>query len=127
MNLRAKRRFPRARLDRPALISLIEPDPYRDKVDQFTRTRVIGAGGCSFPSRISLGFGSLTEVVIALGERTVKADARVAWETDRGADGHHVGLEFLRISRQDRASIEALVAEAASRRPNGSNGSGRRA
>lgn len=125
MNLRVKRRFPRARVDRPVLISLIEPDPYRDKLDQFTRTRMIGAGGCSFASPVSLGFGSLAEVVIALGERTVKADARVAWETDRGADGHDVGLEFLRISRQDRASIEALVAGAASRASNGSASAGR--
>lgn len=127
MNLRAKRRFPRARLDRPALISLIEPDPYRDKVDQFTRTRVIGAGGCSFASQVSFGFGALTEVVIALGDHTVKADARVAWESERGADGHHVGLEFLRISQQDRASIEALIAEAASRPSNGANGNRRHA
>lgn len=127
MNLRAKRRFPRARLDRPALISLIEPDPYRDKVDQFTRTRVIGPGGCSFPSPISFGFGSLTEVVIALGEHTIKADARVVWETDRGSNGHDVGLEFLRISQRDRASIEALVTQAAARRSNGSHGDGQRA
>lgn len=109
MNLRPKRRFPRARVDRPTLISLIEPDPYREKIEQCTRTRVLGAGGCMFESPISLGFGSLAEVVIALGERTIKADARVAWEAEGGADRHEVGIEFLRISREDRASIEALV------------------
>ncbi len=111
MNLRAKRRFPRVRVDRPVMVSLIEPDPYREKVDQFTRTRMLGAGGCMFESRVSLGFGSLAQVVIALGERTIKADARVAWETEGGPDRHAVGLEFLRISREDRASIEALVAQ----------------
>jgi PilZ domain len=116
MNMRAKRRYPRARVDRPVLISLIEPDPYREKIDQFTRTRVIGPGGCMFQSKVSLGFGSLAEVVIALGERTVKADARVAWESDRGPDRHDVGLEFLRISREDRASISALVAQTASQK-----------
>lgn len=111
MNLRAKRRFPRVRVDRPVMISPIEADPYREKIDQFTRTRMLGAGGCMFESPVSLGFGSLAQVVIALGERTIKADARVAWESDGGADRHEVGLEFLRISREDRASIEALVAQ----------------
>ena len=111
MNLRAKRRFPRVRVDRPVMISLIEADPYREKIDQFTRTRMLGAGGCMFESPVSLGFGSLAQVVIALGERTIKADARVAWESDGGGDRHAVGLEFLRISREDRASIEALVAQ----------------
>ena len=115
MSLRAKRRFPRARVDRPVLVSLIEPDPYREKIDQFTRTRMLGAGGCMFESTTALGFGSLAQVVIALGERTIKADARVAWESTRGEDRHEIGLEFLRISREDRASIADLVAEAATR------------
>lgn len=113
MSVRAKRRFHRARLDRPVMVRLLDPDPYREKIEQLTRTRILGAGGCMFESDVALGFGSLAEVVIALGERTIKTDARVAWENPGGRGRHQVGVEFLRISREDRSSIEALVAGAA--------------
>jgi hypothetical protein len=57
----------------------------------------------------SIGFGSLMEVTISCDGQLLRADGRVAWEK-RGAGGHEVGVEFLRITARDRAVLEQLVA-----------------
>lgn len=105
----AERRFPRARVDRPALVRLVDPEPCQRPYEDFARTRVLGAGGCMFESSEPLGYGSLAELLISLEGRVVKADSRVVWETSRGTGRHQVGVEFLRISSEDRALIEALA------------------
>lgn len=108
--LRAKRRYPRVQVDRPALIRVVAPEPAQKPYEDFARTRVLGAGGCMFESSEPLGYGSLAELLIALGGRVVKADGRVVWEApQRQQDRHQVGVEFLRISSEDRALIESLV------------------
>lgn len=114
MNLRQKRRFQRIRVDRPALVRLVDPEPDQYPHEDFAKARVVGAGGCMVESSFPLGYGSLTDVLIALGERVVRADGRVVWESDRGSGRHEVGVEFLRISHDDRALIESLVSRAGS-------------
>jgi len=109
MSLRPKRRFPRVRVDRPALVRLVDPEPDQFPQEDFAKARVLGAGGCMVESPFPLGYGSLTDVLIALGERVVRADARVVWEAERTPGRHEVGVEFLRISRGDRAHIESIV------------------
>jgi len=113
MNMRPKRRFPRVRLDRPALVRLLDPEPDQYPQEDFAKARVLGAGGCMVESPFPLGFGSLTDVLIALGERVVRADGRVVWEAERAPGRHEVGVEFLRISSADRAAIETIVSRAA--------------
>lgn len=109
MNLRSKRRFPRARVDRPALLRLVDPEPYQVPSEDFVKARVVGAGGCMVESPFPLGYGSLTDILIALGDRVVRADGRVVWEAERSPGRHEVGVEFVRISYDDRTHIESLV------------------
>ncbi len=105
----AKRRFPRVRVDRPALVRRVDPEPHEKPFEDFARARVLGAGGCMFESSEPLGYGSLTELLISLGGRVVKADSRVVWEVPEETGRHQVGVEFLRISPQDRALIESIA------------------
>lgn len=104
---RASRRFPRIKADSLAYVKILGDR----RVEKVAWVKVIAAGGCMLVSRDSIGFRSLMELRISLGDREVRADGRVAWETRQGAE-HHVGIEFLRIGRVDRAAIESLVASA---------------
>lgn len=110
MPFRAKRRYPRARISRAALVRRLTTDPLQEPFEDFAQARVLGAGGCMIESRKPLGYGSLAQVLIAVGGDVVQADSRVVWEKARPAGGHEVGVEFVRISRDDRDLIESLVA-----------------
>ena len=100
------RRFPRVRSQHSALVRLLGGDPF----EEFARTQVVGLGGCMFLSEQSLGFGSLLEVLIALEGKVVRTDARVVYEIPRQDLRHEVGVEFLRISNDDRGLLASLVA-----------------
>ncbi|MES1211315.1 MAG: PilZ domain-containing protein [Acidobacteriota bacterium] len=106
------RRFPRVPTDTLAEVTLLgdRRDRRRAKI---AWVKVLGAGGCMLVSDDSIGFLSLMELRINLGGRELSADGRVCWENRRGPAEHHVGIEFIRIGRSDRAAIEALVAAAA--------------
>lgn len=106
----AKRRFPRIRLSRPALVRTLTTDPMERPFEDFAQAMVLGAGGCMLESPKPLGYGSLAQVLIALGGEVVEADSRVVWEKSGSSGKHEVGVEFVRISRDDRDLIESLVA-----------------
>ena len=110
MHYRQKRRYPRVPIDRPSLARVLDPEPFQRPFEDFTRTRVLGSGGCMFLSPEPVGFGSLMELHIALGERVVRADSRVVYEREHGQGEHEVGVEFLRMSPADRAYVESVVA-----------------
>ena len=110
MPYRQKRRYPRVPIDRPSLVRVLDPEPFQRPFEDFTRTRVLGSGGCMFVSPEPVGFGSLMEMLIALGERVVRVDSRVVYERERGRGEHEVGVEFLRMSPADRAYVESVVA-----------------
>ena len=103
------RRFPRVQTDALAEVKILG-DRRRFKLAWI---KILGAGGCMLVSDDSIGYLSLMELKIDLGGRELRADGRVAWESRRGPGEHHVGIEFLRIGRSDRSTIEALVASAA--------------
>jgi hypothetical protein len=103
------RRFPRVETDALAEVKLLG-DRRKAKIAWI---KVLGAGGCMLVSDDSIGYLSLMELKIILGSRELRADGRVAWESRRGPGEHHVGVEFLRIGRSDRATIETLVASGA--------------
>ncbi len=109
MLIRHKRRFPRAQVDRPALVRLLQTDPGQQPHDVITRARVLGPGGCMVESPTALGYLTLADIQIALENRVVRADSRVVWEHEDRSGQHQVGVEFLRISPADRATIESLV------------------
>lgn len=102
------RRFPRVATDTLAYVKILG-DRRQEKV---VWVKMLGEGGCMLVSSDTIGYLSLMELRITLGSRELRADGRVAWESREGRE-HHVGIEFLRIGRSDRAAIEALVASAA--------------
>lgn len=110
MTIRAKRRFPRVSINRPALVRLVEPDPFLKPFEDFTRAQTLGAGGCMFVSPETLGFGSLAVLLISLGHKVVRADGKVVYEKPRKDGSLEVGVEFLHLSQEDRQLIEGLVA-----------------
>lgn len=119
MAIRKRRRFPRARVDRPALVRLLQTDPTQEPFEDFAKARVLGAGGCMLESSEPLGFASMADILISLGDEVIRADTRVVWEKerrDRQEVRHEVGVEFLRISPEHRRLIEEVVAGARSGR-----------
>jgi PilZ domain len=100
------RRFPRVAADTLAYVKILG-DRRREKI---AWVKVLAAGGCMLVCDDTIGFRSLMELRITLGNRELRADGRVAWEARQGPREHHVGIEFLRIGQADRAAIEALVA-----------------
>ena len=103
--IRPARRFPRIAADSIAYVRILG-DRRKEKV---VWVKVLGAGGCMLVSDDTIGYLSLMELRITLGNRELRADGRVAWESREGRE-HHVGVEFLRIGQSDRAAIQALVA-----------------
>lgn len=110
MAIRKRRRFPRARVDRPAMVRLLQREPGQEPFEGFAKARVLGAGGCMVESPVPLGYAALTDVLISLGDRVIRADGRVVWEAEKDEGRHAVGMEFLRISAEDRVRIESLIA-----------------
>jgi hypothetical protein len=103
-----KRRFPRLKAEHPVFVEVLdERGP-----QEFSRTRSIGEGGCSFRSPQGIGYLSLMKVAISLQGRVVAADGRVVYAVHLpGRDsGFEVGVEFLRVSAEDRLHIRAMVA-----------------
>ena len=100
-----KRRFPRLRVEHPLFIEVLD-----EKGPQgFSRTRSIGEGGCSFSSPNDIGYLSLMKVSISLAGRVVTADGRAVYQLPKGDGGYEVGVEFLRVSSEDRLHLRQLV------------------
>jgi hypothetical protein len=110
LKVQPKRRFARLKAEHPVYVEVLA----ERNAGEFARTRSIGEGGCSFRSPEGLGYLSLMKVAIALRGRVVSADGRVVYAV-RDREGYEVGVEFLRVSQEDRAHIRALVAAAAGR------------
>ena len=103
-NLR-KRRYPRLRVEQPLFIEVLEERGPQG----FSRTRSIGEGGCSFSSPHDIGYLSLMKVSISLAGRVVTADGRAVYQLPAGNGGYEVGVEFLRVSSEDRLHLRQLV------------------
>ena len=106
------RRYPRIAADSIAYIKILGDRRKERRKEKIAWVKVLGAGGCMLVSDDTIGYLSLMELRITLGNRELRADGRVAWESREGRE-HHVGVEFLRIGQSDRAAIQALVAAAA--------------
>lgn len=100
------RRFPRVRSEHSVRLRILG----ERRPEALSLTQVIGLGGCMLVSDRSIGFGSLMELTISLEGRVMRADGRVAWERRKGSNEHEVGIEFLRLTRADRAALEQVVA-----------------
>jgi hypothetical protein len=100
-----KRRFPRLRVEQPVFVEVLE-----ERGEQgFTRTKSLGEGGCSFKSPHDIGYLSLMKVAISLSGRVVTADGRAVYQLPQNDGGYEIGVEFLRLSSEDRLHIRQLV------------------
>jgi len=101
-----KRRYPRLKVDQPMFIEVLE----ERGTQGFSRTRTIGEGGCSFSTPNPIGYLSLMKISIALQGKVVIADGRAVYQVVKEDGGYEVGVEFLRVSSEDRLHIRQLVA-----------------
>jgi hypothetical protein len=105
---RRPRRYPRVSCQAPLYVEQIGDGDFQG----FSRTHVLGEGGCMFVSPTKVGFLSLLKLSILLDGRVLAADGRVAYELPRErsaaeAGEVEVGVEFLRMSALDRAHLRA--------------------
>lgn len=102
-----KRRYPRLKAEHPVFVEVFDERGPQG----FSRTRSIGEGGCSFKSPEGIGYLSLMKLSIALEGKVVSVDGRVVYATELPVrdGGYEVGVEFLRVSTEDRLHIRALV------------------
>ncbi len=100
-----KRRFPRLRVEQPLFVEVLDEQGPQG----FSRTRTIGEGGCSFKSDYGIGYLSLVKLSISLSGRVVTADGRAVYQLQQRDGGYEVGVEFLRVSGEDRLHIRQLV------------------
>jgi hypothetical protein len=111
-NLR-KRRYARAKVDQPVFIEVLQEVASDGNGAQgFSRTKTLGEGGCSFKCPEDIGYLSLMKVAISLGGHVVTADGRAVYQRPQTGGGYEVGVEFLRVSSDDRLHIRQLVASA---------------
>lgn len=99
-----KRRYPRKEAEYPVLLELAGDD----SEGIFSKTRVVGLGGCMVTNPRPLGFRSLVKLSIAFNGRIVSADGRVAYELPSDANEFEVGIEFLRLAPDDRRHLARL-------------------
>jgi len=100
-----KRRFARLRVEQPLFVEVLQ-----DRGAQgFSRTRSLGEGGCSFRITDDIGYLSLMKVAISLSGHVVTADGRAVYQLPQNDGGYEVGVEFLRVSPEDRLHIRQLV------------------
>ena len=100
-----KRRFPRVPSENSVMVTKLASD----RVEGFTKTRVVGLGGCLFVSDETLGVGSLLEIRIAISGRVAKTVGRVVYETPKSSGELEVGVEFVELDEADREIIRGLL------------------
>ena len=99
-----KRRFPRI----PSTNSVMVTKLADDRVEGFTKTKVVSPGGCLIMSDVPLGVGSLLEIRIAVRGHLATAVGRVIHETPKSPGEIEVGVEFVEIGEADRDAIRGL-------------------
>ncbi len=101
-----KRRYPRIVSENALLVKRVGVH----EAEGFAKTRVVGLGGCMFVSDEPLGVGTSLEMLISVRGRIAKTRGRVVYEVPKAASEVEVGVEFVGISRPDRAVLESLFA-----------------
>jgi hypothetical protein len=101
-----KRRYPRIPAKHAVLVKKLS-----DESELLAKTEVLGAGGCMFVHDSALAEGSRIEILISVRGHVVRAVGRVAYALPRDDGAHEVGVEFLDVSKDDRAVIDSLLRE----------------
>jgi hypothetical protein len=100
-----KRRFPRLRVEQPVFVEVLA----ERGIQGFSRTRSLGEGGCSFKSPDDIGYLSLMKVAISHSGHVVTADGRAVYQLPQPDGSYEIGVEFLRVSSEDRLHIRQLL------------------
>ncbi len=98
-----QRRFSRVPAECPVLVRFLDAD----EAQRYSRTQVVGLGGCSFIHPRALEPGTGVRLDIGVGEGLVEAEGRVVYSKSEGA-WFEVGVEFLRITPGARARLATL-------------------
>jgi len=100
----SRRRFPRIPSANTVLVKRLGDET----LEEFARTRTIGAGGCSFLSDEPLGLGAILEMLISVEHQVVKSRARVKYENE--TEGRwDIGVEFVELAEDDREILDGLL------------------
>jgi len=99
-----QRRFSRI----PSTCSVLVRFPDGAEPQRFSNTQVVGMGGCSFLHPRAIPPGTHLWLDIAVGPKLVEAEAQVAYSRPTQGPLVEVGVEFLRLSASDRASLSAV-------------------
>lgn len=99
-----RRRYPRIPSQNSVLVKRLGDD----SLEGFTRTRMVGLGGCMFVSDQSMGVGSFLDLLISVKGSVAKALSKVVYERQFSGKEFEVGVEFVLISDVDRRLLEVL-------------------
>jgi hypothetical protein len=103
-----RRRYPRIPSQNSVLVKRLGDD----SLEGFTRTRMVGLGGCMFVSDQSMGVGSFLDLLISVKGSVAKALSKVVYERQFSGNEFEVGVEFVLISDVDRRLLEVLWSSA---------------
>lgn len=100
-----KRRYPRVPLIAPVVVRRLG-----DNASEITRIKTLGLGGCMFESDKGWGVGSPLALLISLqGGRTIRSTGRVVYELLHADEPIRVGVEFMKLDPNDRATLAVSV------------------
>jgi c-di-GMP-binding flagellar brake protein YcgR len=85
------RRFPRL----PSHLSVLVRNVEEGGVEELAHTTAIALGGCSFVSNEQVAKGARLEILIALENDVIKAQARAVYDRPLDDGRREVGVEFL--------------------------------
>ena len=100
-----KRRYPRVAAENVVLVKRLGEVP----LEGFTKTRVLGLGGCMLLSDEPLGVGAELEVLLSFSGRVVQTQGRVVYENPKVSGEYEVGVEFLEIARDDQEFLHRVL------------------
>ena len=100
-----KRRYPRVDAENVVLVKRLGGVP----LEGFTKTRVLGRGGCMLLSDELLGVGEELEVLLLFSGRVVPTRGRVVYENPRGPEEYEVGVEFQDIAPDDLEFLHQVL------------------
>lgn len=95
------RKFPRMNADFVVAYRRLGPGE-SDATPSLAKTITVGLGGMMFETEAPLAIGDLYLVELMIGERTVKAPAKVVYVEQAHGGGFYNGIEFTEISDDDR-------------------------
>jgi hypothetical protein len=100
------RRFPRFLAEYPVLVRKAG----KIGSEKLAKTRTIGGGGCMFIFHEPIAVGTELDLVISCSGRIIKAHSRVVWQSTTNPYQNEIGVEFLRMTPDDKATFEETLA-----------------